>query len=456
MNRFWFRSALLPGGWAHGVSLDVRHGRITGVRADTTPEADDECHAVAIPGLANVHSHAFQRAMAGLAEVAGPAGDDFWSWREVMYSFVDRLGPEDVEAIAAWAFAEMLESGFTRVAEFHYLHHAPDGAPYTQLAELAIRVAAAAAESGIGLTLLPVLYSYGNFGGTAAGGAQRRFMNDIERFARLLAGSREAVRCLEGALVGVAPHSLRAVAPPDLDQVAQLANDGPVHIHIAEQMREVNDCLAWSGRRPVEWLLDHADVDSRWCLVHATHLSRSEIRALAQSGAVAGLCPVTEANLGDGIFPAEDYLAADGVFGLGSDSNIRIDASAELCALEYSQRLARQRRNVLAGAPTRSTGRRLFDAALRGGAQAAGLPAAGLAPGCPADFLSLDAEHPALVGRTEDALLDSWIFAAGKSVIDCVWRAGHKVVAGGSHVRRERIAKRYREVLRRLLLTTPD
>ena len=454
MNRFWFRTALLPGGWAQGVSVDVRQGRISGVRVDTAPEAEDECHAVALPGLANLHSHAFQRAMAGLAEVAGPAGDDFWTWREVMYSFVDRLGPEDVEAIAAWAFAEMLESGFTRVAEFHYLHHAPDGSPYTQLAELAIRTAAAAAESGIGLTLLPVLYSYGNFGGTVAGGAQRRFTNDIERFARLLAASREAVRGLEGALVGVAPHSLRAVAPPDLDQVAQLAGEAPVHIHIAEQQREVNDCLAWSGRRPVEWLLDHADVNSRWCLVHATHVSVLEIRALAQSGAVAGLCPVTEANLGDGIFPAEDYLAVEGTFGIGSDSNIRIDAGAELCALEYSQRLSHQRRNVLAGAPERSTGRRLFDAARLGGAQAAGIAGAGLAPGGPADFLSLDLGHPSLVGRCGDALLDSWIFAGGKSVIDCVWRAGHKVVAGGCHVRRERIANRYREVMRRLLLTT--
>src|SRR5580698_10358104 len=278
MNRYWFRAALLPTGWARAVCLVVSQGRISEVRCDVDPVPQDECHEVAIPGLANVHSHTFQRAMAGLAERAGPASDDFWSWREVMYSFVDRLGPEDVEAIAAWAFVEMLESGFTRVAEFHYLHHAPDGSPYTDLAELAVRVAAAAAESGIGLTLVPVLYSYGNFGGIPAGGAQRRFMNDSERFARLVAASREAVRPLEGAVVGVAAHSLRAVAPPDLDQVAQLAGEGPVHIHIAEQLREVNDCLAWSGRRPVEWLLDHADVDTRWCLVHATHLNPAEVR----------------------------------------------------------------------------------------------------------------------------------------------------------------------------------
>jgi formimidoylglutamate deiminase len=451
MNRFWFRTALLPSGWAHGVGLEVQDGRISAVRTGVSASAADECHAVAIPGLANVHSHSFQRAMAGLAESAGPACDDFWTWREVMYSFVDRLGPEDVEAIAALAFAEMLESGFTRVAEFHYLHHQPDGSPYGQLAELAIRIAAAASETGIGLTLLPVLYSYGNFGGAAPGGAQRRFFNDTERYSRLVAASREALRPLVGALVGVAPHSLRAVAPPDLDLVAQLAIDGPVHIHVAEQMREVNDCLAWSGRRPVEWLLDHAAVDPRWCLVHATHLSPTEILALAGSGAVVGLCPVTEANLGDGIFPARGYLDAEGRFGLGTDSNIRIDAAAELCALEYSQRLALQQRNVLAGAPGQSTGRRLFSAALQGGAQATGFADAALAPGCFADFLSLNRDHSALVGRHGDALLDSWIFAGGKSVIDCVWRAGRKVVAAGRHVQHDRISRRYREVMQRLL-----
>jgi formiminoglutamate deiminase len=452
MNRFWFRSALLPSGWARGVGLEVQGGRISALHSGVSAAAGDECHAVAIPGLANVHSHTFQRAMAGLAETAGPASDDFWTWREVMYSFVDRLGPDDVEAIAALAFAEMLESGFTRVAEFHYLHHQPDGSPYGQLAELAIRIAAAAGETGIGLTLLPVLYSHGNFGGTAPGGAQRRFINDTEHYSRLVAASHEAVRPLTGARVGVAPHSLRAVAPPDLDLVAQLAIDGPIHIHVAEQLREVNDCLAWSGRRPVEWLLDHAAVDSRWCLVHATHLSPTEIVALAGSGAVAGLCPVTEANLGDGVFPARSYLDAEGRFGLGTDSNIHIDAAAELCALEYSQRLMFQRRNVLAGAPGQSTGRRLFSAALQGGAQATGFPDTALAPGCFADFLTLNLDHPSLVGRLDDELLDSWIFAGGKSAIDGVWRAGRQVVAGGRHVHHERIARRYRETLQRLLL----
>jgi formimidoylglutamate deiminase len=451
MDRFWFRTALLPHGWAQGVSLAVHDGRISTLHTGVSAAAGDECHAVAIPGLANVHSHAFQRAMAGLAERSGPASDDFWTWREVMYSFVDRLGPEELEAIAALAYAEMLESGFTRVAEFHYLHHQPDGSPYGQVAELAIRIAAAAAETGIGLTLLPVLYSHGNFGGAAAGGAQRRFINDTERYSRLVAASHEAVQSLAGARVGVAPHSLRAVAPPELDLVAQLAIDGPVHIHVAETIKEVNDCLAWSGRRPVEWLLDHAAVDSRWCLVHATHLTPPEMQALAGSGAVVGLCPVTEANLGDGIFPARGFLGAEGRFGVGTDSNIRIDAAAELCALEYSQRLALQQRNVLAGAPGHSTGRRLFTAASLGGAEATGIPDAALAPGCFADFLTLDVEHPSLVGRREDELLDSWIFAAGKSAIDCVWRAGRKVVCAGRHVQHERISRRYREALRRLL-----
>ncbi|MGC1458351.1 MAG: formimidoylglutamate deiminase [Steroidobacteraceae bacterium] len=451
MDRFWFRTALLPNGWAQGVSLAVHDGRISALHTGVSAAAGDECHAVAIPGLANVHSHAFQRAMAGLAERSGPASDDFWTWREVMYCFVDRLGPDEVEAIAALAFAEMLESGFTRVAEFHYLHHQPDGSPYGQVAELAIRIAAAAAETGIGLTLLPVLYSHGTFGGTAPGGAQRRFINDTERYSRLVAASHEAVRPLAGARVGVAPHSLRAVAPPDLDLVAQLAIDGPIHIHVAETIKEVNDCLAWSGRRPVEWLLDHAAVDSRWCLVHATHLTPTEVQALAGSGAVVGLCPVTEANLGDGIFPARGFLGAAGRFAVGTDSNIRIDAAAELCALEYSQRLALQQRNVLAGAPGHSTGRGLFTAAILGGAQATGFPDAALAPGCFADFVTLDVDHPSLVGRREDDLLDSWIFAAGKSAIDCVWRAGRRVVSAGRHVQHERISRVYRETLRRLL-----
>src|SRR5690606_11701310 len=291
-------------------------------------------------GLPNLHSHTFQRGMAGLAETRGPSGDSFWTWRQVMYGFLGALTPEDVEAVAAYAFLEMLEGGFTAVAEFHYLHHGPDGAPYANLAEHCERIAAAAETTGIGLTLLPVFYAQGGFGAQPANEGQRRLLNDPERFAQLLEGARKAVASLPDARVGIAPHSLRAVTPESLAAVLPLAEGGPVHIHIAEQVKEVEDCLAWSGRRPVEWLLDNAPVDGRWCLIHATHLTDAEVGGIARSGAVAGLCPITEANLGDGIFAGVEFAGQGGLYGVGSDSNIEITAPGELRQLEYSQRLA--------------------------------------------------------------------------------------------------------------------
>jgi formimidoylglutamate deiminase len=448
MISLFFESALLPGGWTARVRATLADGRIARIETNAEPAPGDERHAFAIPGLANVHSHAFQRGMAGLAEVRGPAHDNFWTWREVMYRFLDRLSPDDVEAIAAQAYVEMLERGFTRVGEFHYLHHNSAGAPYANLAELAQRIASAARDTGIGLTLLPVFYAHGNFGGAEPVAGQRRFLNDGDRFARLVEESRSAIAGLDDANLGVAPHSLRAVTAEELREILPLAQGGPIHIHAAEQTKEVDDCLAWSGARPVEWLLDHAPVDARWCLVHATHMTESETRRLARSGAVAGLCPITEANLGDGIFPAEAYLAQGGRFGLGTDSNVQIDPAAELRALEYAQRLSGRSRNVLAREAGRSTGRDLFDAVLRGGAQALGV-AAGLVEGTPADIVTLDASHPSMAGRRGDALLDSWIFAGGR--IDCVWRWGRKVVEGGVHKARARTAGRYNAVLRGVL-----
>ena len=445
----WFREALLAQGWAPNVRITVAAGRIIRIEVQSPPEPVDDRHEIGIPGIANVHSHAFQRAMAGLTEVAGPSQDSFWTWRELMYRFLDRLGPEEVEAISAFAFMEMLETGFTRVGEFHYLHHDPQGRPYTEPAELTQRIAAAAEQSGIGLTLLPVLYSHSNFGGLAPKHGQRRFINDIDQFGRLLEASRHAVRSLDGAIVGVAPHSLRAVTPDELEAAIALAPGGPVHIHAAEQVREVEDCLAWSGQRPVEWLLEHAPVDAQWCLVHSTHLTTDEVRDLAASSAVAGLCPVTEGNLGDGIFPALEYLSSGGAFGIGTDSNILIDPAAELRALEYSQRLIHHRRNVLAGGGP--TGRRLFDAALEGGNLALGCGRKGLAEGAFADIVSLDATHPSLVSRRGDALLDAWVFAARHGSLDCVWRHGRKLVSRGAHVRHEAITSRYRTILARLL-----
>ena len=450
METLWFHAALLPDGWAQKVrvSLDgVSIGRIeTGVEA----APDDERHGFAVPGLANVHSHAFQRGMAGLAEVRGPANDSFWTWREVMYRFIDRLAPEDVQAIAELAYIEMLESGFTRVGEFHYVHHDTNGAPYANIAELAARIAAASAEAGIGLTLLPVFYAHSNFGGKPPVPGQRRFINDPSSFAKLMEASRNAIAPLHDANIGIAPHSLRAATPEELKEIVPLAQGGPVHIHIAEQTKEVDDCLAWSGARPVQWLLDNAAVNAKWCLVHATHMTADETLHLAKSNAVAGLCPITEANLGDGVFPMPDYLAAQGRFGIGTDSNVLISAAQELRMMEYAQRLSLCARNVLAPEPGRSTGRTLFDGALTGGFQALGIPGLGLREGAPADLVSLNAADPALAGRSGDAVLDSWIFA-GNNPVGCVWRGGVRVVHGGRHRNRSQIEAKYKEALARIV-----
>jgi len=346
MTALWFETALLPDGWAKGVRLSVTGGLIAAVETGVVARPGDERGAIGLPGVGNLHSHAFQRAMAGLAETRSPAGEDFWSWREVMYRFVGTLTPADVEAIAAQAYAEMLESGFTSVGEFHYLHNDIDGIPYADPAEMARRIAAAAEAAGIGLTLLPVFYAHGGFGGAALSGRQARFHCSFESFAQLHHHIKGALSHLPGARVGIAPHSLRAVTPDELAAILPLAPNGPIHIHLAEQIAEVETCLAWSGARPVAWLLDHAEVDARWCLVHATHMDASETARLAASGATAGLCPITEADLGDGLFPAGPYLAAGGAFGVGSDSNVRIDLSEELRLLEWGQRLARRARGV--------------------------------------------------------------------------------------------------------------
>jgi formiminoglutamate deiminase len=446
MSALWFETALVGENWANRVRLEISDGLISAIATGVDPAPGDERHKIGLPGLPNLHSHAFQRGMAGLAEQRGTTGDDFWSWRDLMYRFLDRLGPEDVEAIAALAYVEMLEAGFTRVGEFHYLHHDVDGRPYADPAEMAARIAAAAEASGIALTLLPVFYAHGGFGGAAPGAAQRRFLSDPDRFARLVEGARAVVG--PDAAVGIAPHSLRAATPEEIEVILPLAAGGPVHIHIAEQFKEVSACLAWSGLRPVEWLFDEMPVDDRWCLVHATHVTDAERSAIARSGAVAGLCPITEANLGDGIFPATAYLAEDGAFGVGSDSNVLISATEELRLLEYGQRLSRHERCVLAGERA-SIGATLFNGALAGGSRALGVEG-GIAIGRPADLVSLDANDPAFVARWGDRLLDSWIFAA-RDGIDCVWRRGVRQVEGGRHVRGEEIRRRYATVLARLI-----
>lgn len=450
MAGFWFQQALLPGGWADGVRVAVADGLITSVIADSAPDPADERHAIALPGLPNLHSHAFQRGMAGLAEVRGHGEDSFWTWREVMYRFAHHIGPDEMQAIAAMAFVEMLESGFTRTGEFHYIHHDVDGAPYANPAEMGARLAAAAAETGIGLTLLPVLYQYGGFGAQPPSDGQKRFINSIDGFARMMEASRAALSTLPDGIVGVAPHSLRAVTPDSLSFVPALAAGGPIHIHVAEQIKEVADCHAWSGQRPVAWLFNHAEVDAQWCLVHATHMDAAETAKLAASGAVAGLCPITEANLGDGIFNGRDFQAAGGLFGIGSDSNVLIDAAEELRSMEYAQRLAHRARNVLGRADTPSTGRVLFDGALAGGARALGQKQVGFGIGASADFVTLDTTQPSLAARRGDALLDGFIFA-GQRMVDGVWRRGRRVVSGGRHTVRDAVAARYRLALGTIL-----
>ncbi|MBR0686311.1 formimidoylglutamate deiminase [Bradyrhizobium manausense] len=451
MSRLHFASALLPSGWANDVQVVITAGAIAAVTPGVAPAAGDERHAIALPGLASLHSHAFQRGMAGLAELRGDSTDTFWTWRETMYRFALAMTPDDVAAVATLLYVEMLERGFTRVGEFHYLHHDRDGSHYANPAEMAARIAQAAEASRIGLTLLPSFYAHGSFGGAAPHDGQRRFICSVDQFAALVAASRKAIATLPGANTGIAPHSLRAVAPDELAAIIPLADGGPVHIHAAEQVKEVEDCLAWSGRRPVQWLLDHAPLDQRWCLIHATHTTDEEVSAFAKTGAVAGLCPITEASLGDGIFPAREFLAAGGAFGVGTDSNVLVGVADELRQLEYGQRLKHRQRNVLSSGAGRSTGRALFDHALAGGARALAQQIAGLAPGARADIVTLDAAHPSLAGRAGDAAIDGWIFASGGSAIDCVWAGGSKVVEGGQHKLRQTARERFNAAMRRLV-----
>ncbi|MFD1745637.1 formimidoylglutamate deiminase [Rhizobium helianthi] len=433
-------------GWRQNVRLKIAGGRIETIEEGVLPEAQDEKHKVVVPALPNLHSHAFQRAMAGLAETRGPGSDSFWSWRELMYRLALRFMPEQVEAVASQLYMEMLEAGFGRVGEFHYLHHDSDGGHYANIAEMAERVAAASVETGISLTLLPVFYAHSGFGAQLPTPEQRRFIHSVDDFALQMDACRDLVKRLPDGRLGIAPHSLRAVTPEELHSILPLADGGPIHIHVAEQTREVEDCLRHLGRRPVEWLLDAMPVDARWCMIHATHMSEAETVNLAKTGAVAGLCPVTEANLGDGIFDGIRFRNAGGFYGVGSDSNVLISVADELRQLEYSQRLGERVRNAMA-LPNQSTGRALFEAALAGGTRAL----AGLKPleaGSMADLVSLDlSAAPYLRG---DQILDSWIFGQGVS-IDCVWVNGIRWVSQGRHHQREKISRNFRTAMQELL-----
>ena len=434
------KNALLPTGWQKNVLLTWdEQGAFTQIQPDTETPPKEAATAAGplIPGMPNLHSHAFQRALAGLTEYRGEAQDSFWSWRTLMYRFAAKLGPDQLEAIAFGLYVEMLGAGYTSVCEFHYVHHDTDGQPYADDATLALALLRAAGRAGIGMTLLPVLYQTSGFGGQPPNEGQRRFIRCTDSMLRLLEGLKPHCDA-HGARLGLAPHSLRAVPPEALREALAgldaIDATAPIHIHIAEQTQEVNDCIAWSGQRPVGWLLDHADVNQRWCLVHATHMDADEYARAAASGAVAGLCPATEANLGDGIFDLPAWLATAGRWGIGSDSHICVNAAEELMLLEYSQRLATRQRNVAATPTQPQVASAMTLAAVQGGAQAAGRAVSGLAVGQQADFVVLDPRHPSLQGLSAHDMLSAHVFASHRSsAIDEVRVAGQVRVSAGRH-----------------------
>ncbi|MCD9124629.1 formimidoylglutamate deiminase [Luteimonas fraxinea] len=396
-----------------------------------------------LPGIANLHSHAFQRAMAGLAEVQTDPADSFWTWRETMYRIAGRFDPDSLRAVATQLYVEMLEAGYTTVCEFHYVHHAPHGAPYAPASAMADALIDAARATGIRLTLLPVLYMTGGFDGRPLGERQRRFGHDVDGYLRLFADLH--ARQDDTLRVGCALHSLRAVPADAMHAVlAALPADARLHIHIAEQMPEVDECIAVRGARPVAWLLDNAPVDARWTLVHATHLDAAEVAGIARSGATVVLCPTTEANLGDGLFPLRDYLDAGGAWGIGSDSHISVSPVEELRWLEYGQRLVTHRRNIAVAAATPSVGATLF-----AGVQASATASTGF--NALDDAVVLDADAPQLAGATERDVLDRWLFAGNRPLVREVHVAGRQVVANGHHALHETTARGYANAMRGLL-----
>lgn len=451
-----FKTALLPEGWADNVqvSIDTR-GNISGVESNAAGAApfDDAC---LIAGMANLHSHAHQRGMAGLAERAGESGDSFWTWRTSMYQFLDAMQPPQLHAIASQLYLEMLKAGYTHVAEFQYLHHQLDGRPYDNVAEMSLQTLNAAQEVGLGITNVPVLYEFGGFGGQPVSDQQRRFQNDPQAFLAIVDALEAASANDDNVENAIAAHSLRAITKESFGEVLSSRSSNieqPIHIHIAEQAREVDDCIRWCGARPVEYLYEHFAVNVNWCLIHATHMNQAETLQMAGSGAVAGLCPTTEANLGDGFFNAAQYLDAGGKLGIGSDSHISVSPTEELRWLEYGQRLLSGGRNRLSGGPDRSTGRNLFDRTVAGGAQACGHNGGAIEVGKRADFVVLDTANPLLCERGGDELLDSWIFSGNTNSMRDVYVGGKLVIEAGRHVQEAQISQRFRVAMQEIRKT---
>ncbi|WP_455481585.1 formimidoylglutamate deiminase [Bartonella sp. B35(2025)] len=445
MHKIFSDTVLVGNAWQHNVTLCVENGIINSIMADTKPTDNAYHYQILVAGMPNLHSHAFQRAMAGFAERRGSTTDSFWSWRTEMYRLALSITPQQLEDIASQLYMEMLEAGFTRIGEFHYLHHNIDGQNYDDIGEMAGSIAAAAQKTSIRLTLLPVFYAHAGFGGLDPIDGQKRFINTPENFDKILTSCKQHLKQLDGSVLGIAPHSLRAITPQELESILPMAEGGPIHIHIAEQIKEVEDCLAWSGQRPVEWLLTHQPVDEKWCLIHATHMTKQETKNTVLTDAIVGLCPITEGNLGDGIFNGLEFLDYGGTYGIGSDSNICISVDQELRQLEYSLRLKNHMRNVIS-MPKQSNGFNLYTKAVLGGDRALGAKSA-LHVGQPADFVALDRRGQDWL--VDDEILDNWIFT-GNIAVESVWIGGHEIVKNGQHHARSSITGAFQKTMRSL------
>lgn len=459
MTTLFAATALLPDGWADNVLIEYdKDGWIVGVDSFKSPQqGQSEAEYVTgpmVPGMPNVHSHAFQRAMAGLTERGSGKKDTFWSWRDTMYRFVSSIGPEDIEALAAQVYIDMLKAGYTTVGEFHYIHHQPDGKPYGDRALLSRQIIKAALETGIAVTHMPVLYAYGGFGEQPPTEVQKRFVNTVPELMKIVEALHNDFQHTPQVTIGFAPHSLRAVSPEMLREgtaaVQKLLPDAPVHIHAAEQTGEVESCLAWSNKRPVEWLLENANVDKNWSFLHCTHITDGEIAALAASGVIVGLCPTTEANLGDGVFPLVKFFNAGGRFAIGSDSHISVSMVEELRWLEYTQRLVYRERTLIKSPENPSVGAVLFEQALSGGAQALGRKIGKIEIGHRADFLVLDGDLPFMAGKIRDHILDAAIFASNENPVRDVMAGGRWVIRNRRHKREDQTLDRFRRVMKKL------
>jgi formimidoylglutamate deiminase len=457
VNRYRFDSALLPRGWAQDITISVSDaGLITAVDTRQGELAAPHIPGIVVPGMSNAHSHAFQRGMAGNTEYRRSARDSFWTWRNAMYRLANRVAPEDLQILAAQLFVEMLKAGYTSVAEFHYLHNRPDGSAYSGANALWDAVTEAAGTAGIGLTFLPTLYQTSNFGGQPLKPEQARFQSATDAFLRAVERRIAADRGRGSSTLrtGVAFHSLRAVPLADIETTTQalraIEPTMPLHIHVAEQLLEVQACKRETGRRPIELLLDTGLVTPHWCLVHATHATPRELEGIAAAGAAVCVSISTEANLGDGFFDTSRFLNLGGRLCVGSDSQSTVNPAEELRWLEYQQRLRKKRRAVLATTTDSHVGTRLWRDAARHGAEAIGQPAGLLEVGRRADWLVLDATHPSLAGAAADGALDHLVFAGADAAIRDVMVAGRWVIEDRRHAAEEELRPRFAALMQRL------